>query len=133
VRHRFARAFITNVLRATRAEKIALILPFIVLLFDLEIFYYSLMEKAVNIMIASSFVLFLSILEIVAVIEEIYAYVGKMRRRELIEDDVLDAIKSIENPTVREVIEYIMDKDNDYTFQELYPVVCKIIEVIKKE
>lgn len=132
MRHRFARAFIKNLLSASRAEKIALILPFIVLMFDLEIFYYSLRENAVNILIASSFVLFLSIVEIVAVIEEIFIYVKKTRRREMMEDEIFNAIKDMDKPTVREVIEKIMNKHHEYTFQELYPVVCKIIDAIKK-
>ena len=81
MRHRFARGLLSEILTASRIIKIALLLPFIVLLIDAEIFYYSWTNKEKTILIASGFVLFLSILEIFAVLKEIHEHINNGKQR----------------------------------------------------
>ncbi|MCD6474312.1 MAG: hypothetical protein J7K47_05360, partial [Thermoplasmata archaeon] len=82
MRHRFARGLLNEILKATRLEKLTLLLPFIVAIIDAEIFYYSITRKEELIIMFSGFVLFLSVLEIIAVLEEIKMYVERARRKE---------------------------------------------------
>lgn len=40
MRHRFIRTLFGEIFKATKIEKIVLLLPFLVLIFDAEIFYF---------------------------------------------------------------------------------------------
>ena len=108
MRHRFIRNLFTEMLKASRLEKLVLIIPFIVLIFDAEIFYFAWKNKEENILIASSFVLFLSILEILAVMKEIHEHVNRLRRREILEEKLRKIMKTMEKPTVRKVVDKFM-------------------------
>jgi len=132
VRHRFARGLIKEILVATRLEKITLLLPFIVALIDAEIFYYSLKRREELLIIFSAFVLFLSILEIIAVLEEIRMFVERAMRREEIEEKMMKLAKKLENPTVKKLIDEFMKKYREYSSQEVYPIACRIIDLLKK-
>ena len=132
MRHRFARGLIKEILVATRLEKITLLLPFIVALIDAEIFYYSLKRREELLIIFSAFVLFLSILEIIAVLEEIRMFVERAMRREEIEEKMMKLAKKLENPTVKKLIDEFMKKYREYSSQEVYPIACRIIDLLKK-
>lgn len=132
MRHRFARGLIKEILVATRLEKITLLLPFIVALIDAEIFYYSLKRREELLIIFSAFVLFLSILEIIAVLEEIRMFVERAIRREEIEEKMMKLAKKLENPTVKKLIDEFMKKYREYSSQEVYPIACRIIDLLKK-
>jgi len=132
VRHRFVRGLLNEILKATRLEKITLLLPFIVALIDAEIFYYSLKRREELLIIFSAFVLFLSILEIIAVLEEIRMFVERAMRREEIEEKMMKLAKKLENPTVKKLIDEFMKKYREYSSQEVYPIACRIIDLLKK-
>lgn len=130
MRHRLIRSIGREMLSATRLEKIVLILPFIVLLIDAEICYYSFVHKELTILVASSFVLVLSVLEIIAVLREIHARFMEVWKREEIEKRIEDIIKEFEDtPTVREVIErFCSTSPGEYSPSHLYHIVCDILE-----
>ncbi|RLF52350.1 MAG: hypothetical protein DRN11_01260 [Thermoplasmata archaeon] len=132
MRHRFVRGLLNEILKATRLEKITLLLPFIVALIDAEIFYYSLKRREELLIIFSAFVLFLSILEIIAVLEEIRMFVERAMRREEIEEKMMKLAKKLENPTVKKLIDEFMKKYREYSSQEVYPIACRIIDLLKK-
>ena len=132
MRHRFVRGLLNEILKATRLEKITLLLPFIVALIDAEIFYYSLKRREELLIIFSAFVLFLSILEIIAVLEEIRMFVERAIRREEIEEKMMKLAKKLENPTVKKLIDEFMKKYREYSSQEVYPIACRIIDLLKK-
>ncbi len=133
MRHRFIRSLGREMLSATRLEKIVLALPFIVLILDAEIFYYSFLHKETTIIIASSFVLVLSILEIIAVLREIHAHVMEVLKREDIEKKIEDIIEKFERiPTVKEVIEkFCSSYPGEYPTSHIYHIVCDILEKSK--
>lgn len=135
MRHRLIRSIGKEMLSATRLEKIALLLPFIVLLIDTEIFYYSFVHKETTIVIASSFVLILSVLEIVAVLREIHTHVFEVRKKDEIEKRIEDIIKEFEEePTVKEVIEKFCEASpEDYPRSYLYHIVCNVLEKSKSK
>jgi hydrogenase maturation factor len=132
VRHRFARGLLNEILKATRLEKLTLLLPFIVAIIDAEIFYYSITRKEELIIMFSGFVLFLSVLEIIAVLEEIKMYVERARRKEEIEERLMKIAKTIENPTVKRLIDEFLKEYEGYSSQEIYPIACRIIDLLKK-
>ncbi len=119
-------------IKADVIEKLTLLLPFIVLAIDAEIFYYSLMRKEETIIIASSFVLLLSIMEIIAVSKEIVGYINKTKKEADIEKDIIKIIEEMSNPNVKKVVNKFMEMNKGYSMQEVYPVVCKIIDELKK-
>jgi len=134
MRHRFARNLLNEILTASRIIKIALIIPFIVLLFDAEIFYYSWTNQEKTILIASGFVLFLSILEIIAVIKEIHEHVSKIRRREILEERMKKIAKEIKNPTVRKIVDEFMAKyPREYSINEVYHVACILMDNLRNK
>jgi len=114
--------------------KIALIIPFIVLLFDVEIFYYSWTNQEKTILIASGFVLFLSVLEIFAVIKEIHEHIAKARRLNILEKKLEKIAKEIERPNVRKIINKFMAKyPGEYTVNEVYHAACILMDNLKKK
>jgi len=133
VRHRLTRGILKELLKTTRLEKITLLLPFIVAIIDAEIFYYSLKRGEEMIIIFSAFVLFLSVLEIIAVIEEIKIFIERARRREKIEEMIFEIAKKMERPTVKKIIDKFMEENKGYSYQEIYPIVCHVIELLKKD
>jgi len=132
VRHRFIREWAKDFIKANVIEKIILLLPFIVLIIDAEIFYYSLTRGEETIIIASSFVLLLSIMEIIAVSKEIVSYINKTKREADIEKEIIKIIEEMDNPNVKKVVNKFMEMNKGYSMQEVYPVVCKIIDALKK-
>lgn len=134
MRHRFIRNLFAEMLKASRLEKLVLIIPFIVLIFDAEIFYFAWKNKEENILIASSFVLFLSILEILAVMKEIHEHVNRLRRREILEEKLRKIMKTMEKPTVRKVVDKFMASyPDEYSIKEVYHVTCNLIDELRKE
>jgi len=134
MRHRFARNLLGEILTASRMIKIALLIPFIVLLFDAEIFYYSWTNQEKTILIASGFVLFLSILEIFAVIKEIHEHVSKIKRQEVLEQRLRKITEGIENPTVRKIVDEFMTKyPKEYNIREVYHIACSLMDELKKK
>lgn len=119
-------------IKANIIKKLTLLLPFIVLAIDAEIFYYSLMRKEETIIIASSFVLLLSIMEIIAVSKEIVGYINKTKKEADIEKDIIKIIEEMSNPNVKKVVNKFMEMNKGYSMQEVYPVVCKLINELKK-
>jgi membrane protein YdbS with pleckstrin-like domain len=81
MRHRFTRNLFSEILKASKLEKIVLIIPFIVLLFDAEIFHYAWVNNEKNILIASGFVFLLSILEIIVVAKEIHEHLYQRNKK----------------------------------------------------
>lgn len=132
MRHRFIREWAKDFIKANVIEKLILLLPFIVLIIDAEIFYYSLTRGEETIIIASSFVLLLSIMEIIAVSKEIVSYINKTKREADIEKEIIKIIEEMDNPNVKKVVNKFMEMNKGYSMQEVYPVVCKIIDALKK-
>ena len=133
MRHRFLRNLFSEILTTSKIIKIVLIIPFIVLLFDAEIFYYSWTNNEKTILIASAFVLFLSILKIVAVIGEIHEHISKVRRREILEERLRKVAKKIEKPTVRKIIDEFMVKyPEEYSVSEVYHAACDMLVELRK-
>ena len=134
MRHRLIRNLFTEMLKASRLEKMALIIPFIVLIFDAEIFYFAWLYKEKNIMIASGFVLFLSILEIFAVMKEIHEHVSRFRRREILEEKIRKIMKGMERPTVRKIVDKFMAlHPNEYSIKEVYHIACNLMDELRKK
>ncbi len=104
MRHRYCRKFLEELGSATRWEKIVLIIPFIVLLADAEIFYYSIIHHDELIILASGFVLFLSIIEIIAALKEIHVYVSSSVRQTGLEEIIREIIQEMGDPLVKEVV-----------------------------
>ncbi len=127
MRHRFVRAVVRNILKA----RLSIILPFIVLLIDADIFYYSLIRKEKTVIIASSFVFLLSLMEIIAVSREVVKYINKSRKNEEIRKRIIKIVENMENPTVKKVVNKFIETNDEYSVQEIYPVVCKIMDELK--
>lgn len=128
MRHRFVRNLFNEILTASRIIKIALIIPFIVLLFDAEIFYYSWTNKEKTILIASGFVLLLSILEIIAVIKEIHEHISGIKRKEILMEKIRHIAEDMEKPTVRKIMDTFIKKYGDeYSVNEIYHAVCDLL------
>ena len=134
MRHRIVRTIFAEISKATWIEKIVLIIPFIVLLIDAEIFYYAWTHKEITILIASGFVLCLSLLEIIAVVSEIHGHITSNRKREIIEVRIMKITKRMRKPTVRKIMDAFMDKyPNEYNMSEVYPIVCDLMSELSKD
>lgn len=128
MRHRFLRNLFNEILTASRIIKIALIIPFIVLIFDAEIFYYSWTNHEKTILIASSFVLLLSVLEIIAVIKEIHEHISNIRRKEILIEKIRQIAENMEKPTVRKVVDVFIKKyGEEYSINEVYHATCNLL------
>ncbi|HEC88722.1 MAG TPA: hypothetical protein ENI52_05345 [Thermoplasmata archaeon] len=128
MRHRFLRNLFNEILTASRIIKIALIIPFIVLIFDAEIFYYSWTNHEKTILIASGFVLLLSILEIIAVIKEIHEHISSVRRKEILMEKLRQIAENMKKPTVRKIMDTFMEKyGEEYSVNEVYHATCDLL------
>jgi len=129
MRHRLIRGVFSEILKATKIEKLVLILPFIVLAIDADIFYFAWKNNEKNILIASGFVLFLSILEILVAIKEIHEHVHTLRRREILEERLRKIMKRIKKPTVRKIVDKFMaEYPKEFDISEVYHVACRLID-----
>lgn len=130
MRHRLFRKTLEEIGKATRWEKIILLIPFIVLIVDAEIFYYSVVHHETVIIFASGFVLLLSVLEIIAALKEIHIFVSSTARQTGLEEIIRETIQEMGNPQVREVVEKVKKRyaEEGYGRQEIYHCVCKILD-----
>ncbi|MGC9553717.1 MAG: hypothetical protein ACP5EK_00195 [Thermoplasmatota archaeon] len=130
MRHRLARRLFREFTTATKWEKLVLVIPFIVLFIDADIFYYAWSRHMVSLLLLSSFVLVFSVIEIFAALQEIREHIASARRCSDLEKRVIDAIGQFPvRPTVGQVIEKML-RDNphdDVGRYDLYPVVCKAL------
>jgi len=134
MRHRFIRSFMGEIFKASKLEKIVLIIPFIVLIIDLEIFIFAWQKKEFYIFINASFVLFLSILEIIAVVKEINEHISSVRNREIIMESLRRMAKKMERPTVRKLMdEFIRKHREDYGVDEVYAAACEVMSEMRKK
>ncbi len=134
MRHRFIRSFMGEIFKASKLEKIVLIIPFIVLIIDLEIFIFAWQKKEFYIFINASFVLFLSILEIIAVVKEINEHISSVRNREIIMESLRRMAKKMERPTVRKLMdEFIKKHRKDYGVDEVYAAACEVMSEMRKK
>ncbi len=130
MRHRRCRKLLSELGSATRWEKIVLLIPFVVLLVDAEIFYYSLLHHEEIIILASGFVLFLSIIEIIAALKDIHVYVSSSVRQTGLEEIIRETIQEMGDPLVKEVVEKVRQRypDEGYGRDEIYHLVCKMLD-----
>jgi len=129
MRHRLIRGIFSELLKASKIEKIVLILPFIVLILDADIFYFAWKNNEKNILIASGFVLLLSVLEIFAALKEIHEHVYALRRKEILEKRLRKIMKRIERPTVRKIVDKFMaEYPKEFDISEVYHVACSLID-----
>ncbi len=130
MRHRRCRTLLSELGSATRWEKIVLLIPFVVLLVDAEIFYYSLLHHEEIIILASGFVLFLSIIEIIAALKDIHVYVSSSVRQTGLEEIIRETIQEMGDPLVKEVVEKVRQRypDEGYGRDEIYHLVCKMLD-----
>jgi len=134
MRHRFVRNLFQEILKASRLEKIVLIIPFIVLILDAEIFYFALVNEEKRILLASAFVLILSILEIFAVLEEIHNHLTKLMRREFLEEKIREIAGEMERPTVRKIVDKFMASyPKKYSVDEVYEVACDVLYELRNQ
>ena len=136
MRHRLARRLFREFTTATKWEKLVLIIPFIVLFIDADIFYYAWSRHMVSLLILSSFVLVFSVIEIFAALQEIREHIASARKCSELEKRVIDAIGNFPmRPTAGQVIEKML-RDNphdDIGRYDLYPVVCKVLSTLSLE
>jgi sensor histidine kinase regulating citrate/malate metabolism len=133
MRHRLSRILIGELLGSTRREKLVLLLPFVVLIFDLLIFHYSIVNREFSIIISSGFVLALSVLEIIAALGEINERLACAKKHSSLESMVTEVAKQFDyEPTVRQVVEKMSYEHPEEKFSryELYPVVCNVLNDI---
>ena len=130
MRHRRCRTFLSELGSATRWEKIVLIIPFAVLIADAEIFIYSIIHHDETIILASGFVLFLSVIEIIAALKEIHVYVSSSLRQIGLEETIRETMQEMGDPLVKEVVQKVRQRypDEGYSRSEIYHLVCKILD-----
>ncbi|MBC7081483.1 MAG: hypothetical protein H5T44_04505 [Thermoplasmatales archaeon] len=127
MRHRFLRERLKEIFSATILEKIAIIIPFIVLLWDIEIFYYSLVNRERYIFIFSIFVLILSSIEIIVVIEEIHQHFGEIRKKRALRKIVKKIVDETEERYVKEIVRKVIKKHPEYSISDIYHVACELL------
>jgi hypothetical protein len=130
MRHKRCRKLLSELGSATRWEKIVLFIPFAVLIVDAEIFYYSLLHHEEIIILASGFVLFLSIIEIIAALQDIHVYVSSSVRQTGLEEIIRETIQEMGDPVVKEVVKKVRQRypDEGYGRDEIYHLVCRILD-----
>lgn len=86
-------------------------------------------------MIASSFVLVLSFLEIVAVLREIHSHVSEVKKKDEVEKKIEEIIEKFEGkPTVKKIIEQFCETAKaEYPRSYLYQIVCDVLEKSKNK
>jgi len=130
MRHRLSRMLLSQMLGTTKWEKLVFILPFVVLIVDADIFYYSVVNKEPSIIISSGFVLALSLLEIIAAAGEIHDHFSYTKRYATLEKRLSDIVRHFESePTVGQVMDRFFSEhpDEKLSRYELYPVVCDVL------
>jgi len=133
MRHLLGRTLLRELFGTTRWEKLVLLLPFVVLIVDMDIFYYALINKEPSIIISSGFVLTLSIVEIIAALGEINERLSHVKKYSSLESMVTKVVTQFNHePTVRQVVEKISSEYPGERFSryELYPVVCDVLNNI---
>lgn len=134
MRHRLARNLLGEAIGTTKWEKLVLVLPFIVLILDMHIFHYSMVNKLqASIIISSGFVLALSIVEIIAALGEINEHLSHAKKYSSLESMVTKVVTQFNHePTVRQVVEKMSSEYPGERFSryELYPVVCDVLNNI---
>ncbi len=127
MRHRFLRERIKEIFSATIFEKIAIIVPFIVMLWDIEIFYYSLVNREKHIFIFSIFVLILSFTEIIVVMDEIHQHFSERRKKKALKKIVKKIADESEEKNVKKIVRKVIKKHPEYSISEVYHVACELL------
>lgn len=127
MRHRFLRERFKEIFSATIIEKIALIIPFLVLIWDIEIFYYSLINREKYIFIFSIFVLILSSIEIIVVIEEIHQHFSEIKRRKELREIVKKIVSESKEENVKKIVKKVIKKYPEYSVSDIYHVACELL------
>jgi hypothetical protein len=125
-----ARRLFKEFTTATKWEKLVLIIPFIVLFIDADIFYYAWSRHMASLLLLSSFVLVFSVIEIFAALQEIREHIASARKHSDLEARVIYTIGQFPvRPTVGQVIEKMLcdNPPDDIGRYELYPVVCDVL------
>jgi hypothetical protein len=136
MRHRLARRLFREFTIATKWEKLVLIIPFIVLFIDADIFYYAWSRHMVSLLLLSSFVLVFSVIEIFAALQEIREHITSARKCSELEKRVIDTVGQFPvMPTVGQVIEKMLSDNphDDIGRYDLYPLVCKVLSTLSVE
>jgi hypothetical protein len=130
MRHRLSKTVFREWLATTNWEKLVLILPFIVVLLDSHIFLFAMHHQETALLISSGFVFILSVLEIIAALEEIHTRFVEARKCSDLEKMLIEVVKSCKGrPTVGQIIEKMIKEypDRDFNPYELYPVACDVL------
>ena len=127
MRHRFFRGRIKEIFSATIIEKLAIIIPFLVMLWDIEIFYYSLVNREEYIFIFSIFVLILSSIEIIVVMEEIHKNFSEIKKKKELREIVKKIVDETEEKNVKKIVSKVIKKNPEYSMADIYHVVCEIL------
>lgn len=129
------RSFIREIAESPRIEKISLVLPFFVISIDILLIEHAIRINESYIILFTSLLFILSVLEVGVVIREIHGHYQQSSFERLLTIKLDDFILERKKQTnVKMLVEAFLEENPNYeSFRnEAYHITCQIIETHKK-
>ena len=129
------RTFIREYKESPRLEKASFIPPFFILSLEVILIIHAVIVQEIYVIILTSFLLIISIIEMVLVSLEIHGHYIRINFDKLLTIRLDDFIREKKEKNVREIVEDFIDKYPAYQAHrnEIYHTTCQVLETHRKE
>ncbi len=135
VRLRGLRNFIQELAESPLIEKISFVLPFFVIVIDIIILEHAIRIQEVYIIVLTTLLFFLSVVEIAVAMGEIHDRYQQNNFERTLTIKLDDFILERKNNNVKKIVEDFIDTHLEYKNKrsEIYHITCQIMETHKEE
>ena len=135
VRFRGLRNFIQELAESPLIEKISFVLPFFVIIIDIIILEHAIRIQEVYIIVLTTLLFFLSVVEIAVAMGEIHDRYQQNNFERTLTIKLDDFILERKNNNVKKIVEDFIDTHLEYKNKrsEIYHITCQIMETHKEE
>lgn len=135
VRFDMVRRFISEVSESPEIEKISFILPFFVVAIDVILIEHAVRINEHYIIVLTTTLFILSVLEIIVVIREIHKHRQDINFEQVLTIQLDDFVMECNQKNVKNIVQNFIKKYPEYEKyrNEVYHITCKIMEAHKKK
>ena len=135
VRFRGLRNFIQELAESPLIEKISFVLPFFVIIIDIIILEHAIRIQEVYIIVLTTLLFFLSVVEIAVAMGEIHDRYQQNNFERTLTIKLDDFMLEQKNSNVKKIVEDFIDMHLEYKNKrsEIYHITCQIMETHKEE
>jgi len=129
------RSFIREYNESQKTKRMSFIPPYIILVIEFALFLYAFIEREIIVMILTSILLVISIIEAVLVSKEVHEEYVRINCDRIITIKLDDFITETKEINVKRIVESFIDKYPEYApnRNDIYRTTCQILETHKQE